>query len=128
MISFASLAIIISFALANLLVAVFSLTKPSLAKRILNAFAATFQLHFLEMAVRIIIGAAMIFYAGNMKFPVFFHIFGIILIVTSIIMLFVPWRYHQRFARFVLRPLIQNVWVFGILSLPLGLFVLYSLI
>ncbi|MCG9697206.1 hypothetical protein [Shewanella sp. Isolate11] len=108
--------------------AVVTLFKPSYSRRFLNGFASTAMLHYIELGIRLIVGAALIFTAPEMRFTLVFQSFAWVIIITSLILLLLPWRWHNKFAKRVLPPLTKRVWLFGLLSLPLGLFMLYGLL
>ena len=104
-----------------------SFVKPALATKFLDSFASSFKAHLLEMGLRLVMGWALLSYSPNMLFGNLFELFGWVLIITSSLLLFVPWRWHHKFAEMAVRPLTQRPWIFGILCLPLGAFILYAL-
>lgn len=55
-----------------------------------------------------------------MRFDDAFAVFGGILIVTTIGLLLLPWRWHRRFAQRVVPPMTQHVALVGLMSLALG--------
>lgn len=59
------------------------------------------------MALRIVVGVALVLTAPRMRFPEAFGIFGWLLIGTSLVPCLVPWRLHQRFGAWSL-PLVTN--------------------
>lgn len=76
--------------------------KPGRAKQFLNAFASSALTHFLEVFLRIIVGTAFVIYASQMNFSLVFIVFGWVLILTNVVLLFVPWKLHKRFAKWSL--------------------------
>lgn len=75
------------------------LLSPARATRFLGAFASSAFTHYLELALRLIAGGAILLYARQMLFSDFFVIFGWILVVTTVGLFAVPWQWHQRFAK-----------------------------
>ncbi len=122
---FASLVVIAS-AIYLICIAVVSFFAPSLATRFLDGFASSLRIHITEMLIRLLVGWSLVAYAPQMLYSAAFSVFGWILAITSVVLLLVPWRWHQRFARKAVRPLTRRVWVFGILALPLGIVILFA--
>lgn len=108
--------------------ALIAFVKPEVVKGFFGKFASSAFAHFLEMFVRLVVGAAFVIYASQMKFPVVFTAFGWLLIATTAVLLFVPWRLHRRFADKSL-PIVHK-WMtgFGVVSLFGGGFIIYSFI
>lgn len=108
--------------------AVVAFVRPERVKDFFGKFASSAFTHFFEMFLRLIVGAAFVIYAPQMKFPMVFTIFGWLLIVTTAVLMFVPWKLHRRFADKSL-PMVNN-WMalFGIVSFFCGIFVLYACI
>ncbi|MEH8018453.1 hypothetical protein MN202_14520 [Rheinheimera muenzenbergensis] len=121
-----ALGIVILAALFLLGLAAVSLVNPRLAVRFLHGFASSARAHYSEVGLRLIVGAALVVAAPEMRFSTAFMLFGWLIIATSIVLLLVPWRWHQRFAQSVLPPLTTRVWLFAVLSLPLAVTLLYA--
>ena len=100
--------------------------KPGSAKYFLSRFASSAFTHFLEVFLRIIVGIAFIIYSSRMKFSGVFTVFGSVLILTSVVLLFVPWKLHRRFADWSLPLATGRMLLFGFVSLIGGLFILLS--
>lgn len=128
MIEILASAIIVLAALYLLGLAVASFLAPSRAARFLNGFAGSARVHFLEMLARLIVGGAFVVHAPHMLYPNAFLLFGWVLVVTSIILLLLPWRWHHRFAQKFVPPITRHVWLIGIVSLPLGGVVLFAVL
>lgn len=109
-----------------IIIALLSFIRPKVARSFLNGFAGSFKIHVTEMVLRMIAGWAIISYAPYMRFSGMFRLFGWALVITSVVLLIMPWRWHAKFAETAVRPLTQNVWIFGVISLPLGSVILYS--
>jgi hypothetical protein len=105
-----------------------SFVVPDKAGRFLLSFAGTPFAHFLEMALRLAIGAAFVIRSPFMRFPEAFNFFGWVLIVTTAGLVVLPWRWHRRFAQRVVPPAIRRLEPIGIASLALGALVLTSAI
>lgn len=103
--------------------------KPDVIKRFFDKFASSAFTHFLEMFVRLVVGTAFVIYAPQMRFSVIFTAFGWLLIVTTAVLLLVPWRLHRRFAERSL-PLVttSRMILFSLVSFIGGMIVLISVI
>ena len=106
--------------------AAFSFAMPERAKDFLSRFASSAFSHFLEMFVRIIVGTAFVLSAAQMKFSVVFTVFGWTLILTSVVLLCVPWKLHRRFAEWSLPAATASMRLFGLVSFLGGVFILFS--
>lgn len=92
----AAIVVIAGLWLIGLAVAAF--TRPESVNNFFAKFASSAFSHFLEMALRLLIGAAFVIYAPSMKFSIVFTIFGWMLLLTTAVLLFVPWKLHRKFA------------------------------
>lgn len=72
--------------------------RPAAAASFLGGFARTPVVHGIEVAARILIGAALLHSAPRMHFSTAFKAAGWVLVVTSVLLALVPWRLHARFA------------------------------
>jgi hypothetical protein len=97
-----------------------ALFRPNIAGRFLLGFAASPAKHYLELAIRLTIGAAMVVHAPRSPFPEIVNLFGWVLIATTVGLLFVPWRWHRRFAQEAVPKALRYVSLLGVASLGLG--------
>jgi hypothetical protein len=63
-----------------------------------------------------------------MRFPGFFVVFGWAIIGTTIVLLVLPWRLHQRFAQWSVPRVTRNMPLFALGPLSGGVLVLLSLL
>lgn len=97
---------------------------PMKARRFLMSHAATLHAHGLEMAVRLIAGAAFVLRAPFMPFAEAFRLLGWTLVVTTVCLVLMPWAWHQRFAQKVIPPLLDRLEWLAVPSLAAGCFIL----
>lgn len=109
------------FALATV-----AFARPDRVKGFFGKFASSAFSHFLETFLRLIVGAAFVIYAPQMKFSVAFTVFGWLLIMTSVVLLFVPWKLHRRFAEWSLPLVTRRMMLFGVVSYFGGIVILFS--
>jgi uncharacterized protein YjeT (DUF2065 family) len=105
-----------------------ALFAPERARRFLLGFATTSVKHALEMALRLIVGVALLTHAAQMPFELAFRIAGWVLLVTTLLLALVPWRWHQRFARASVPQALRFLPLLGFASLALGALLLYALV
>lgn len=101
---------------------------PAVTARFLSGFASSARAHVLEQSLRIVAGAGFVMFAQHMAFTIAFEILGWILVGTSVVLLLLPWRWHQRFASWVVPFAQRHLLLYALGSLFLGLFVFYSLL
>jgi len=104
--------------------AVFALARPKSVENFFDKFASSAFTHFLEMFLRLLVGAAFVTYAPQMKFAFVFTAFGWLLIVTTAVLMIVPWKLHKKFAGRSLPMMYKSMTLFGVVSLLGGVFVL----
>ena len=107
--------------------AVAAFVRPERVKDFFGKFASSAFAHFFEMFGRLIVGAAFVIYAPQMMFPMVFTAFGWLLIGTTAVLIFVPWKLHRKFADRSLPMVEKWMTLFGAVSFCGGLFLLYSL-
>jgi len=93
---------------------------PDRAARFLDSFAGSVRAHVMEQILRLIAGAAMVVYAPETRFQDAFRVFGWIIVVTSVVLLVLPWRWHRRFARWAVPIAIRHIRLLGLGALLLG--------
>jgi hypothetical protein len=103
-----------------------ALVSPQRAKRFLLSFASSASAHFLELSARLVVGAALVLNAPRMKWAGLFAVFGWVIVVTTIGLLAVPWRWHRRFATWSVPYATRNMWLFAVGSLTAGVLVLLA--
>lgn len=105
-----------------------SLLAPARTGRFLQGFAGGPAVHYVELLLRIVVGAAFVQFAPNMLFASVFTLFGWTLLITTVFLIVLPWRWHRRFAQRVIPDAIQFLALVGMVSLSLGAVVIYAVI
>lgn len=100
---------------------------PARAGRFLLAFASTPGMHFAELALRLLAGSAFILAAPASAFPRSFHLFGLLLIGTTAVMLLLPWRWHRRFTERAVPPALRLLPLIGLVSITAGCLALWAI-
>ncbi|HEV2149277.1 MAG TPA: hypothetical protein VGR37_17880 [Longimicrobiaceae bacterium] len=105
---------------------VVAVAGPARAFSYLRRFASTLPMHVLELLVRFVVGAAFVGYASRMQFGGVFHTFGGILVITTLGLAVVPWRWHQRVAQTTVPAVERYLPLMGAASIAAGVFVLWA--
>jgi len=101
-----------------------SLVAPARASRFLLGFASSQAIHFVELTLRLLVGAALVLYAPRMFLSAAFNLFGWVLLVTTACLLLVPWRWHHRLAQYAVPRVTPHIVVVGVASMLIGGFIL----
>lgn len=96
------------------------LFAPARAARFLTGFATSPATHLLELVLRLLAGWAFLRYAPRTNFPAAFVGIGVVLVVTTSLLLLVPWRWHRRFAQRAVPAALPFLTLIGIVSLACG--------
>ena len=118
--------IVVAFAFFLIGLAVTILARPPLAERFLNAFASSARAHYLEQAVRLVVGGALVLFSPAMWQPDLFRLFGWVVVGTTVVLLCIPWRWHHRFATWVVPPVIRYLKLYGVGAVVLAALLLYG--
>ncbi len=118
--------VVVLTALYLIALGIAALFIPSRAARFLGGFAHSAGAHYAELVVRLLVGGAFIVNAPLMQFAEVFNVFGWVLVVTSAVLLAIPWRLHRRFAEKAVPRAMRYVKLVGLASLAFGIFVLVA--
>lgn len=102
------------------------LFAKDLGRRFLLGFATSAFTHYLEIALRILVGAAIVIASPKMFAGQIFLVFGWMLIATSAVLALVPWQWHHRFAEKFLPPVLKYPALIALVSAVMGAFVIFS--
>lgn len=78
---------------------VFMAVAPRRALAALAAMGGTPRVHFGEMAIRILAGAALMLVSGASRFPQALLLIGAFLIVSAVVLMLLPRRWHSAYSR-----------------------------
>lgn len=119
--------IIILFGLFFIVMGFLMLFNPNKARAIVRKAGSTNLINYGEISIRMIPAIALIIYADLSKFPEAFKIFGWFMLMTSLILFFVPRQLHHNFSNNAadkLKPLyFQFISPF---SFIIGIVIIYS--
>jgi hypothetical protein len=77
------------------------------------SFASSASTHYTEQAFRLLLGASLVVLSPQMWQADLFRIMGWIIVVTSLGLMLMPWRWHHRFGQRVLPLLIRYMGLYA---------------
>ena len=103
------------------------MARADVAKQYLLAHAASPFRHYLELFIRVVCGWAILTMSPYMLAPEIFNIVGWVILITTTVLLVLPWQVHSRFSKWAVPQAIQYMKLIAIGSMVGGLIVAYSL-
>lgn len=100
---------------------------PVKAKAFLGGFASTRSLHYLELAMRLLAGGALVIRSPLMAASSLIEVIGWVLIITTCVMLLVPWKWHQQFAAWSVPQATKRLPLLAVGSVTGGILLLLAL-
>ena len=122
-----ALGVVFGFCLFLLGLAVLIVVAPVRAERFLGAFAGSARAHYLEQVLRLLVGTALLALADRMRYPAAFTLLGGLMAGTTLVLLALPWRWHQRFAQRVMPSVFRHMRLFALGVALLAVFILHGL-
>ena len=119
-------AVVVAFGLILIAFTGVAFAKPKIAERFLMSFASSARTHYVEQVFRLLIGVALVVLSPAMWQPNLFWIVGWAIVVSSAVLLCVPWQWHHRFGERVLPMLVRHLRLYALGSLTFGALVLYG--
>lgn len=126
MLDLLALAVVILAAIYFIALGLASFFAPGLASRFLLGFAGTASAHFLELTIRMIVGGALVVRSKSMLLGDLFSAFGWLVLVTTLVLFLVPWRWHRRFAERAVPQALRFLRGMGVIAIALGALLLYA--
>jgi hypothetical protein len=100
--------------------------KPALAEQFFMSFASSARTHYVEQALRLLIGASLVVLAPAMWQTNMFRLIGWAIVVSSVGLILIPWRWHHRFGEWVLPVLVRHMRLYAVGLLAFGALLLYG--
>jgi hypothetical protein len=124
--SVAAAVVVVAFGLSLIAFPGVAFAKPAIAERFLNAFAGSARTHYVEQIVRLLVGASLVVRSPVMWQPKMFWLVGWAIIVSSAVLLCVPWQWHHRLGERVLPLLVRHLRLYAVGSFAFGALLLYA--
>ena len=99
---------------------VVAIVAPTRAEQFLLGFAKTRAKHLWELGIRFVAGAGLLMFAPRSRFPEALSALGWVLLVTTLGLLVIPWRWHEKFSRRAVPAVTPYLRVIVVFSLALG--------
>ena len=120
--------VVVAFGLSLIAFPGVAFAKPAIAERFLTAFASSARTHYVEQVVRSVVGAALVVRSPMMWQPGMFWLVGWAIVVSSAVLLCVPWQWHHRLGERVLPLLVRHLRLYAVGSFVLGALLLYGVV
>ena len=102
---------------------------PSKARGILRKAGSTNLINYSEITIRMIPAAGLVVYSELSRYPEFFFIFGWFMLLTSVVLFFIPRKIHHAYSLKCAEHLKPHYFkMISPLSFLFGLFILYCVI
>jgi hypothetical protein len=119
-------AILVAFGLFLVSLTAVVFAKPAVAERFFMSFASSARAHYTEQVIRLLIGASLVIRSAAMWQPKVFWFVGWAIVVSSLVLIFSQWEWHQRFGEKVRPMLIRRMKLFAVGLLAFGVLLLYG--
>ncbi|GJL93797.1 MAG: hypothetical protein DHS20C05_02020 [Hyphococcus sp.] len=103
--------------------------RPQLALYYLSKMASTNLINYTELSLRMIVGFVFWFSAASSKFPEVFEVAGVFLMITAVILMLIPRRWHAAYAVWWSKKLTPAMLKMSApFSIAAGVFVIYAVL
>jgi len=102
-------------------------SRPALAERFLMSFASSARAHYLEQTIRILMGSSLIVLSPTMWQATAFEILGWSIVLSSVALMLIPWRWHHRLGKHVLPKLVKYKRLYAVAVFGFGALLLFAL-
>ena len=124
--SVAAAVVVVAFGLSLIAFSGVPFAKPALAERFLGAFASSARTHYVEQVARLVVGAALVVRSPIMWQPKMFWLVGWAIVVSSAVLLCIPWQWHHRLGDRMLPLLVRHLSLYAVGSFAFGALLLYG--
>lgn len=117
-----------AFGLYLIGLAVTAFVRPNIVKRFFQFFASSAKAHYIEQFIRLIVGSAIILFSDSMLYGSVFEIFGWVIILTTVALLMMPWKWHRKFGEWTNPFAVRNMKLYTGIAGLFGFFILYCVL
>ncbi len=103
-------------------------TRRAFAERFLMSFASSARAHYVEQAFRLLIGASLVVFSPAMWQPDLFRFIGWAIVISSVGLLLVPWRWHHRFGERIRPMFVRYMRFYALGAFVFGALLLYGVV
>jgi hypothetical protein len=119
-------AVIVAFGLFLIALTGVVIANAPLAERFLMSFASSARTHYAEQAVRMLVGVSLVVLSPAMWQTSVFRVVGWATVISSAVLILLPWRLHQRFGLRVLPVLVRHMRLYAFAVFAFGALLLYA--
>ena len=101
--------------------------RPALAERFLMSFASSARAHYLEQTFRLMMGASIVVLSPTMWQTTAFSVLGWSIVVSSVALMLIPWKWHHRLGEHILPKLARHMKLFATAVFAFGVLLLFAL-
>ena len=116
------------FSLSLIALLIVTLLKKETAVAFLSSFASSAKAHYIGQFYRLVVGLGLFIYADHMLFSGLFKIFGGALIASSLLLIILPWKWHNKLGKWAGPIVIKHIVIYAVSAFLLGLLILYCVI
>ena len=87
--------VMVIFGLYLISLLVITILNKTIAVSYFSSFASSARAHYLEQILRLIVGMAMLSFSKSMLYAQFFELFAWIIILSTIVLILIPWTWHN---------------------------------
>ena len=118
--------VVVAFGLALIGFSGVAFARPAIAERFVAAFASSARTHYAEQVVRVLVGAALVVRSPVMWQPGVFWLVGWAIVVSSAVLLCVPWQWHHRLGGRLLPLLVRHLRLYAAGAFVFGALLIYG--
>lgn len=120
--------IMVIFGLYLISLLVITILNKTIAASYFSSFASSARAHYLEQILRLIVGMAMLSFSKSMLYAQFFELFAWIIILSTIVLILIPWTWHSKLGKRVIPLTIRNLKFYAVSASIFGVFILFCVI
>jgi hypothetical protein len=119
-------AVVVAFGLSLITLSGVAFAKPAIVERFLGVFASSARTHYVEQVFRLLVGAALVVRSPTMWQPRMFWLLGWAIVVSSAVLMCIPWQWHRQLGERVLPLLVRHLRLYAVGSFAFGTVLLYG--
>lgn len=120
--------VMVIFGLYLISLLVITILNKKVAVNYFSSFASSAKAHYLEQILRLIVGVSMLSFSKSMFYAHFFEIFAWIIILSTIVLILIPWQWHNKLGKLAIPLVIRNLKFYAVSASIFGVFILYCFI
>jgi len=114
------------FVLFLLVMGLLCFIHPPAIKEFFDLFASSRRAHLIEQLIRLVVGLCLAQFSIIMNYGWIFQAFGWLIVLTSLILIVLPWQWHHQFAQYVIPYVKSHLKLYAVLSVLLAVLLLYG--